>query len=470
MLVLAGAAAGATAVALASDSHDTTWRDVAPVFAAKCATCHNVSGVAPFPLTTARDASSVAGAILAATQTGAMPPWMPGRDSPVYLGQSERILTPAEKALIANWVKGGAHTSGGGAISPPRVQERAPGTTITLSASKAYMPKPALGGLDDYHCSLLEPHLSHDVFVTSAVVQPQQAAIVHHVILYEAAGANAAEARRLNRASGGQGWTCFGGPGLDETRGTGAGSGSRDSLGAPEWISAWAPGHTQNDLPAGTGVLLHAGAAVVMQVHYNLIHPPRPDRSRVVLRILPAAGAKLTPLHTLLMPAPVELACPRNVHSRLCTRTAALANEAKQYGQDAAYIPLALNFLCGRQPVPSVTTSCERHLDHPIRIYGVAGHMHLRGVDIRLELDPGTSHARTLLHIPHWNFHWQDAYYLAHPIDANPGDTIRVTCRFDNSAKRQPIIDGKRLAPRYVLWGEGTTDEMCLGLLEVADR
>jgi len=50
------------------------------------------------------------------------------------------------------------------------------------------------------------------------------------------------------------------------------------------------------------------------------------------------------------------------------------------------------------------------------------------------------------------------------------GDTIRVTCRFDNSARRQPVVHGKRLSPRYVLWGEGTTDEMCLGLLQVAAR
>jgi hypothetical protein len=30
------------------------------------------------------------------------------------------------------------------------------------------------------------------------------------------------------------------------------------------------------------------------------------------------------------------------------------------------------------------------------------------------------------------------------------------------------VIGTKQLTPRYVLWGEGTTDEMCLGLLLVA--
>jgi hypothetical protein len=91
--------------------------------------------------------------------------------------------------------------------------------------------------------------------------------------------------------------------------------------------------------------------------------------------------------------------------------------------------------------------------------------MHLRGRDIRVELNPGTPRARMLLHIPRWSFHWQDAYYLQHPIATRAGDVLRVTCRFDNSESAQPIVNGKPLAPRYVLWGEGTTDEMCLGLV-----
>jgi Copper type II ascorbate-dependent monooxygenase, C-terminal domain len=216
-----------------------------------------------------------------------------------------------------------------------------------------------------------------------------------------------------------------------------------------------------------------------MQVHYNLMHPPKVDRSRAVLRVVPAAGSSLTPLDTVLVPAPVELPCPRGVRSQLCSRSVAVSEEARKYGFSASLIPSGLLYLCHKSlddypaapaAVTSLSTSCDRRVDRPLRIYGVAGHMHLRGVDIRLDLNPGTSAAKTLLHIPHWDFHWQDAYYLEHPIDANVGDTIRVTCRFDNSTRRQPLVNGKRLKPRYVLWGEGTTDEMCLGLLQVANR
>jgi hypothetical protein len=481
------ALAAATAVAvvistIAAGSRDTrpatrtaapTWAAVAPIFAQKCVGCHTTGGIAPFSLRAARAARTYANGILVMTQLGRMPPWMPGHDSPAYLGQSRRVLTPAEKKLVARWVRGGARIGAGGSIKPVGGTTNAPGKTMTLTPPKPYMPKATGGGPDDYHCFLLEPHLAQDAYVTSAVIKPQRAGIVHHVILFEATGENAVDARRLNSASGGNGWTCFGGPGLSETH-PNAGSASNDRLGAPPWISAWVPGHTTNDTPVGTGVLVHAGAAVVMQVHYNLIHKAQRDRSRAVVRFAPVAETKLTPLNTILIPAPVELPCPRGVKSRLCTREAAVQDEIRKYGYDAAVIPAGLLYLCGKSlddypiapaSVKSLTMECTRRVNRPLRIYGVAGHMHTRGFDIRIMLN-----GETLLHIPRWNFHWQDAYYLAKPVDANVGDTIRVSCKFDNSKIKQPLVNGRLLKPRYVLWGEGTTDEMCLGLLQAADR
>jgi hypothetical protein len=475
--LLAAAAAAAGALhgrgASAARSAAPTWNDVAPLFAAKCSGCHREGGIAPFSLTSARSAQAHAQSALAMTQAGLMPPWMPGPDSPAYLGGDRRVLTPAEKDLIARWVRGGAKLGTGGTIAAQTAEDTAPGTAMTLTTAHPYLPHATGGATDDYHCFVLDPKLTQDVFVTSAVVQPQMTHEVHHVILFEAAGANAAEARQRDAASGGRGWTCFGGPGLSETRANTGTIGS-ERLGSPQWISAWVPGHATNALPAGTGVLVHSGALVVMQVHYNLMHGAMVDRSRVVLKTVPAAGSTLTPLDTFLVPAPVELPCPAGVHSALCSRDAALQAEAKKYGSDAAIIPIGLLYLCGKTladypqhvgAAHDIGTSCTRTVSRPLRIYGVAGHMHTRGVDIRIELN-----GQTLLHIPRWDFHWQDAYYLAQPVDASPGDTIRVTCRFDNSRAAQPVIGGKRLAPRYVLWGEGTTDEMCLGLLQVAAR
>lgn len=479
LVALAAAAAVGAGIAAAADGRSQhivtsgvtapTWDSVSSIFAAKCASCHRIGGIAPFSLTTAKSAQEHAQAIALMTRLRVMPPWMPGSDSPAFQGQARRILTAQELSLIERWAHGGAKLGHAADITPRAAPVTAPGTTVALEPAHAYRPHSSSGGTDDYHCFLLDPKLTQNVFVTSALIQPQQAGVVHHVILFDATGQNVADARALNRASGGNGWTCFGGPGLSETRAS-SDTATTDALGAPQWISAWVPGHVTNDLPQGTGVLVHAGDLVVMQVHYNLLHDPTQklvDRSRAVLRLTPQATTDLTPLTTYLLPAPVELPCPPGVHNALCSRQAEFNDEVKKYGADAAVLPLGLLYLCHETlaQAQGSTSTCTRTVNRPLRIYGVAGHMHLRGVDIRIALN-----GQTLLHIPHWSFHWQDAYYLEKPVDASPGDALSVTCSFDNSRARQPVVGGKPMTPRYVLWGEGTTDEMCLGLLQVASR
>ena len=95
-----------------------TWAKVAPIFADKCAGCHTPGGIAPFSLRSAQAARAHANGILVMTKLGRMPPWMPGHDSPAYLGQSKRILTSAEKELLARWVRGGARIGTGSAVVP----------------------------------------------------------------------------------------------------------------------------------------------------------------------------------------------------------------------------------------------------------------------------------------------------------------------------------------------------------------
>jgi hypothetical protein len=481
-VALAVAAGALLLAALASSGGiagaPTYYRDVAPILDAKCTSCHRLGGIAPFGLTTARDARAHATGIVTMTKAGRMPPWMPAADSAPLVGRERRRLTPSELDALARWAAAGA-PAGNAADRHSTPSHGAgltgPGRTLTLAPPRAYRPHTTTGGLDDYHCFLLDPRLPTNAYVTGALIRPQRTGIVHHVILFEAAGAQAIAATQLNAASGGEGWSCFGGPGLPPDL---AGPDSVLRLGQPPWISAWVPGHVSNSAPRGTGILLHRGAKIVMQVHYNLIETARPDRSRVVLRLRPAT-TRLTKLQTMLVPAPVELPCPHGVAGALCTRQRALADETVKYGVEAAATPSVLLRFCGKTladfprnvgGATRVETSCTRSFDRPMTIYGVAGHMHLRGRDISLVLNPDTPRQRTLLHIPAWDFHWQDAYYLRRPLKVTSGDTLRVRCTFDNSRGAQPVIGGKQLAPRYVLWGEGTTDEMCLALLQVATR
>ena len=258
--------------------------------------------------------------------------------------------------------------------------------------------------------------------------------------------------------SAGAGWSCFGGIGVNS---------GQPALDDAPWISAWAPGWGSGRLPDGTGVSLPKGSLVVMQVHYNLVNGGAPDRSRAVFALAPPAG--LDSMETVLLPAPVELACVKGEQGRLCNRDAALADLGRKYGSLAAVVPGALLFFCGKDatsPKASTTSTCDRNVPSATKIYLVAGHMHLLGKSIRIELNPGRPDGKVLLDIPRWDFHWQNAYALEDPVEAKPGDVVRVTCRFD-PMRRHHGGHGIPKTPRYVLWGEGTTDEMCLGIVQV---
>jgi Copper type II ascorbate-dependent monooxygenase, N-terminal domain/Copper type II ascorbate-dependent monooxygenase, C-terminal domain len=327
-------------------------------------------------------------------------------------------------------------------------------------ADNAYTPSTD-DGVDDYHCFLVDPKLSRDAFVTGVKIEPDNAKIVHHVIIYKMEGNNVKAALEKNRASGGKGWTCFGGPDV----------GDRTSAGA-SWVGAWAPGSGSGGMPAGIGIPMEKGSLLVVQMHYNLINGTQPDRSSAELSLAPE-GVKLKPLRAQLLYAPVELPCADGLNSAFCQREQIIQENTEKFGRIGGYIPTALLQICDKKletyqqgvgDASRISTSCDRVMRADATMYSVAGHMHVRGRDIRIELNPGTPGAKTLLHIPKWDFHWQGNYWFRTPVEIKQGDRLRVSCVFDNSTANQPVFGGKPAEPRYIVWGEGTTDEMCLGV------
>ncbi len=462
LAALATARGGAGSAAPPSFTHQ-----VAPIIAEKCAGCHRPGGIAPFALVTARQIRASSPAIAAAVQAQLMPPWPPGKSSPSYVGQDTRILSAEQRATILAWARAGARVDGPAAkpAAPQKPEVRNGERLVDLKMESAYTPSAAKGVTDDYRCFLLDPQLSGDSFVTSARIEPGQAKIVHHVILFKVPAAQVADAKTLDAGDAGTGWSCFGGTGLPAGE---SGMGLGEALNNANWVAAWAPGWGGNRLPEGTGVTLPAGSRIVMQVHYNLLNGRAPDRSHALLTLAPASTG-LEPLQTILLPGPVELACAKGEQGRLCNRNEALFDLTRKYGSDAAFTAAGLLILCrgsAANPQPSPISRCDRKITKPTTIYVAAGHMHLLGSSIKLELNPGTPRAKVLLAIPSWNFHWQNAYTLQQPVKAEPGDVVRVTCRHD-VRKRTHGGHGIPKTPRYILWGEGTTDEMCLGILQV---
>ncbi|MEO5711203.1 MAG: hypothetical protein ABIQ59_15455 [Nocardioidaceae bacterium] len=329
-------------------------------------------------------------------------------------------------------------------------------TRVEVSMPAAYTPSAPYGtGTDDYRCFVLDPHLTQDSFITGLNILPGQPKVVHHVILFSVPPSSVAAAGAKDDAEAGEGWTCFGGTGLESVG---------QSLDDAPWLGAWAPGGSEQVMAKDVGVPMAKGSRVIMQVHYNLLAGPRPDVSSAQLRMAPGS-TKLAPLETMLLPAPVELPCrPGHGESPLCDRTTAVADVQQRFGSDIGQTADYLHLLCGRGQVGAVQT-CDREVHDPVTIRAAAGHMHLLGRSLKIEVDPGTPKARTVLDIPVWDFDNQGAKAVR-PIALKAGDTVRVTCRHDQSL-RDLLPSFKGQPERYVVWGEGTTDEMCLGILLV---
>jgi hypothetical protein len=341
-------------------------------------------------------------------------------DSPTAATQSPR--EPAEQPEAASETHT-AHDDHSGVEPAKEVALRPGERRASLAMPSAYTPSAPFGkGTDDYRCFLLDPELAEDEWLTGTTVQP--------------------------------GWTCFGGTGLDAFQ----------NVDDAAWIGAWAPGGKESVRKPGFGVKLRAGSAIVMQVHYNLLAGASPDVSAAQLRLAPG-DREMQQLQTMLMPAPVELPCREQyADGPLCDRDAAMLDVMSRFGAEAGTAN-ALYLLCGGKPKPGQVQSCTRTLREPMTIHAVAGHMHLLGRKIKIETNPGTPEAQTVLDISVWDFDDQGARDIE-PVTLAAGDTVKVTCKHVQWLRDVlPSFEGQ--PDRYVVWGEGTTDEMCLGTLQI---
>ncbi len=345
-------------------------------------------------------------------------------------------------------------TTHGGRIS--RIAHTAGATTVTMELPHAFTPVAPKGGHDLYHCSLLDPHVTTDQMITESTFTPGNTAEDHHAILYLVPPSQAAAAKKMD--NNGTGWTCFGGPGI-------GGAGSIADIGSAPWLAAWAPGRGASPEPTGTGVPLPAGSLIVMQIHYNLLVGSKPDRSKVSLQLVPASSSNLLPLGIQLYAAPIDLPCPSGTSGKLCSRAASLKDIGARFGSSAIGFDNLLEDICsGGTPKAGDTSTCTWGVGATKYIWQITPHMHLLGASFKVTLNPGTPQQQVLVNVPAYNFHYQQSYTMSSPVKIQPGDHLQVSCTYNPALRGiDPYL--KTLPPRYVLWGDGSSDEMCLAIV-----
>jgi hypothetical protein len=395
-----------------------TWhRDVAPLMQSKCGNCHVEGGIAPFALQTYADAFAHRDAIKAAVQARTMPPWPPSADCSTY--QQDRSLDDAQVALLTRWVdEGAAEGNPAEAVAPATPTGGLSRVDVRLEMADAYLPRQSP---DDYRCFIIDWPETRTRYITGFRADPGNRAIVHHVIAYLARPEEVATYQALDDASAGPGYTCFGGPGgPDATRAT--------------WLGGWAPGSLGTDFPAGTGLRIPPGSKVVLQVHYN-DHGQRAaaDRTAVAFKVDDTVQ-KVAHVQPWANPAWVNGTMPMRIPAGNPDATHLWSEQLTPF----------LAFTTGGLFLSNV----------PVTVHSAALHMHTRGTRARAEIQRASGARECLIEIPRWDFHWQGSYALQKPVQIWNGDRLNVECHWDNSA---PGATDRA-------WGEGTDDEMCLGV------
>ncbi|MGB6059743.1 MAG: YceI family protein [Microthrixaceae bacterium] len=430
--------------------------EIAPILSENCASCHRRGeiGASMWALDYASDAAAVADGLAVVTGAKFMPPW-PASDVGVPVKHA-RGLTDAQIDLISRWAKAGGKldVAGNTKIVPPKepdIREPRPDRIVKLSE-----PYQLDGKLkDEYRCFILDPKITETSYLTGYTFDPDSLKVVHHAIVNRVpAGPMLELAKQKDAADEGPGWTCF--------TGMGGNSGQR--------IAGWVPGQRPFIAPEGNGFQLDPGDVLVAQIHYHYDPAAPPDQSGMTLEL--AKDAKgIVALQSRTLIGPVEVPCPPNSKGPLCDRKASLADVDVRFGPGSSVIADVLHRTCGTTPEQvaaasdgiTASTTCDFKVRQSGDIIGMLAHMHEMGSSYRMTLNPDTPAEKVLLDIPTWNFSWQMGYSPVDDVPIEHGDVIRVTCNWDRRTRFDP-------SPRYVVFAEGTEDEMCFTTLTVRPR
>jgi hypothetical protein len=455
-------AAGSSAGGSSSVTADApTWYgDIAPLVSQHCQSCHTDGGIAPFSLQTYEQAKLWSGSFDGLLRTGIMPPFLAAETpdcKPRFGWKDDLRLSNEQIELFKSWNDAGCPEGdpelARALPTPPELELKDAEVSVTIPA-----PVTIEGPGDKFVCYSVAPDLTplaatgaaaallgDRVLINAAQIHAGNSAIVHHVLVYtDEAGQSAALA-------GDKGYyDCFGGPKLD----------------SPGLLMAWAPGATPLTAPEGVAMIVPTKGRLVVQVHYHPTAEPQVDDA-TSLQLRGYGSGIPTYVSTLAL---IGNSRTQN------TSGMGLQPGPDDDGQVEFRIPAGAQAHTETMLFPLRANAPE------FRVWAVGTHMHYVGTDMRIGVQravPGDEPAEEcLLDTPKWDFDWQRGYRYDVPIDQAPsltaGDVLNLRCTYDNSLQNPKVAEALAeqglTAPRDVVLGEETLDEMCLGIFGMAQK
>jgi mono/diheme cytochrome c family protein len=391
------------------NKHVTYTKDVAPIFQQHCQVCHRPGEGTPFSLMDYKGAKDNLSDIKYMVSHKMMPPWY--EDGTTEKFENNRTMTQAEINTVIDWINAGAPQGKAKDMPPPR--SFAEGWTIPKPDIIYQLPKPfpiPATGVMNYQYVIIPTGFTKDTWVQDVEAAPTDRRIVHHIVAYvRAPGSNYFKDEPKNV--------------FFEAK-----SAKRD-VKAPkddvpnDWLVGYAPGQPPDIFKPGQAKLIPAGSDIVLEVHYMPEGMVTEDQSRLGL--------------VLAKEPPTE-------------RTMTLSA-----GNEKFAIPPG-------DPNYKVDASYTMHQD--VTLLGLHPHMHMRGKDAQYRIVFPDGETKTILNVPHYNWHWQLWYNLATPIKLPKGSKLECTEHFDNSKDNPENPD----PAKTVTWGQQSTDEMMVCMFNIS--
>jgi len=417
------------------DSKLTYAKDIAPILAQNCQTCHRAGEGTPFSMDKYETVKMWSNNIKRMVSTRRMPPWY--EDGTTKKFENNRTMAQADIDKIAEWVDAGAPQ--GDMKDMPKPREFVEGWSIPKPDIVFQLPKPfpiKAHGLMEYQYVIIPTGFKKDTWVQYIEAAPTDRRVVHHIVGYvRVPGSSyfkgvpknvfftAKEAEKFKPKmpemvpdmapdTGAAGKPT---PQATTSKGGGADVPS-------DWLVGYAPGQTPDIYKDGEAKLIPAGSDLVMEVHYMPNGTATTDQSRIGVVL---AKGKVT--------------------KRAMTLSA---------DNDKFKIPPG---------DPNYKVDSSYTMPEDMTLVGMHAHMHMRGKDAQYRIVFPDGKRDTLVNIPNYNWRWQLWYNLAEPIKMPKGTKIECTEHFDNSAANKENPD----PTKTVTWGQQTTDEMMVCMFNV---
>ena len=381
---------------------EITWhQDVRELVESNCVSCHMEGEIGTFTLDGYEAVYALREYVADAVENRRMPPWKP--DEGCRELDHNLSLDQEEIDLIVAWVDAGAPEGDAEDSVEGAPWEMADLSRVDMTLSMPAEYSPDRGSSDDYRCFAVDWPYDEDMFVTGYQVKPGNASAVHHVIAYVI---DEAYVDALYEADpDGEGYTCFGGPGVVP---------QEDS----QWLAGWAPGGFQGDMPEGVGLYVAGGSQIVLQIHYNL-----------------DADDGETDLTTVDVSVEASVEHPSRIQP--------WTDPSWLYG--------------GGMTIPAGSTDVTHEFTFAVpinlKLYTGSLHMHELGKTAMVSLEHTDGTEECLLSVSDWDFEWQQTYRFSEVVEVSAGTSLKVQCSWDNPTDKD------------VDWGDGTSDEMCLATM-----